>query len=50
MLYKTKRIVKLGKSQAAKRSAAFYRTRRGAERERCAVILRRKLAHASSPS
>jgi hypothetical protein len=32
MLYKTKRIVKLKQSQAAKRSAAFYRTRRAAER------------------
>jgi hypothetical protein len=32
MLYKTKRIVKLAQSQAAKRSAAFYRTRHTAER------------------
>jgi hypothetical protein len=32
MLYKTKRIVKLEQSQAANRSAAFYRTRHTAER------------------
>jgi hypothetical protein len=32
MLYKTKRIVKLQQSQAAKRNAAFYRTQDDAER------------------
>jgi hypothetical protein len=32
MLYKTKRIVKLEQSKAAKRSAAFYRMQPTAER------------------